>query len=124
MLLWILHNPLICLIDIRAALSDRRAVGREHEIPQRHDLEAHDVRLRLRGSHPGLVRLEDPVSGRVGADVAGEFRVAAEAGTGLLNGFFEGLVLRLGFHGGVHFAASGEAVEFGGDVDAEFSVDI
>ena len=123
-LLWILHDPLIRLIDIRTALSDRGAVGREHEVPQRHDLEAHDVGLRLSGLDPGLVRLEDPVAGRVGADVAGEFRVAAEAGAGLLDGFFKGLVLRLGFHGGVDFAAGGKTVELRGDVDAEFSVDI
>ena len=123
-LLWILHDPLIGLIDIQAAPSDRRAVGGEHKVPQRHDLKAHDVRLRLSGFHPRLVSLEDPVSGRVGADVAGEFRVAAEAGAGLLDGFFKRLVLRLRFHGGVDFAAGGEAVELGGNVDAEFSVDI
>lgn len=59
----------------------------------------------------------------VGTDVTAELRVAAEAGAGFLHGFREGLKLGFGLDPGIDFAPSGDAIEFGANVESEFFVD-
>jgi len=125
MLLRVFHDPLVGLVDIGPPPSDISIHRPVHDIPKGCGLEPHDVRIGQRRVNPCLVAVVDLGAALlgVGTDVAAELRAAALAGAGFLDGFGKGLELRFGPDSSVNFPPSGDAIEFGADVEFEFFVD-
>ncbi len=91
--LWMLNEVMVRVADM-SRVAGQFAVFREgHQVPQRDRGEACDVRVGLGGFGPGFEGFVDVWVGGVGADAGAERAIAAEAGTGFLEGLGEGFVL-------------------------------
>jgi len=125
MLLRVFHDPLIGLVDIGPPARDIRINRPVHDIPKSCGLEPHNIWVGKRRVNPCLIAVVDLGAALlgVGTDVAAELRVAALAGAGFLDGLGKGLELRFGPDSSVNLSPSGDAIEFGPDVEFEFFVD-